>query len=296
MALDTELPETPLVLCRALLDLKDFQAACVAGRQATGLAPESFEAHALLGLALSSCGDWAGSAVSYQVALDLKPDQTAVRVKLATVLTESGHYEPAIAHFRQAVAEAPNAFPYHAALGTALQRCQDVDGSITAFRRALQLSPDRAEVWRMQGHNFDALGQFDEAAACYERSLELEPSSAETQRNLAGISRLADESTQILRHGEVLVDGAVPVTDRIAAGFALGMVFDRSAAHDRAFHAFDTANELARIDYAQKGEVFDGPAVRKDVDAQIKQFSRAALAIALAQSGVRAVPRPAGLW
>jgi tetratricopeptide (TPR) repeat protein len=280
MALDTELPVAPLILCRALLELKDFPAACVAGGQATGLAPESCEAHALLGQALSGWGDWTESAACYQVALDLKPAQTAVRVKLAAALTEGGHYEPAIAHLRQAATEAPNAFPYHAALGVALRRSQDVRGSMAAFQRALELSSNWPEVWRMQGENFDALGRFDDAAICYRRSLELEPSSAATRRNLAEIGRLDDESTQIARLGEVLVNADVPATDRIAAGFALGTLFDRSAAYDRAFHAFDTANKLARIDYAQKGEVFEADAVRKDVDARIAQFSHAALAMA----------------
>jgi tetratricopeptide (TPR) repeat protein len=289
-ALDPNLPEAALILCRAMLDLGDPQAAVEAGRQAVALAPASFDAHSYLGLAHENLKNWRAAAVAYRAALDLEPGRVTMQVTLGSVLSESGQYDSAIRLLRQAATAAPNELPPYVALGLALQRSQDIAESIVVFRRALELAPFRADIWRIQGGNFDAIGQFDEAARCYNQSLELDPGSAEARRSLAKIGRLGNDPAEVDRLTTVLGNVDAPIWDRIAAGFALGTQFDKDRSYDRAFAAFETANQLAKAHYATQGEVFDARLLRRDVESHILGFDPAALAIGRLNGHASEVP------
>jgi tetratricopeptide (TPR) repeat protein len=290
MALDPDLPEAPLMLCGALLDLGNDAEAADAGRRAVALAPASYDAYACLGLALENLKDWRAAAAAYQTAVELEPTRPATLIRLATALSELGQYYPAIRYFREATSLAPDERLAHAGLGVALQRGEDTAGSIAAFQRALELAPDRADVWHLQGRNFDAIGQFDEAAACYNRSLELDPGSAEVRRSLANIGKLENGASEIASLGGVLANTALPVLNRIAAGFALGTLLDKTGVYDGAFQAFETANTLARAYHAARGESFDIAKVRRDIDSRIKGFDRGALAAAGIQGNPSELP------
>ena len=279
MAQDPDQPEAPLILSRALLDLGDSGGAAVAARQAIALNMKSTEAHANLGLALEGLKDWQGAATAYRTVLNQDPARLIDQVRLAAVYSELGQQDAAIPLFRDAHRRAPSELPPMIGLGQALQRAEDIDGSIAALQRALELAPGRADVWRMQGGNFDALGRFGEAADCYDRALQIEPASAETRRSLAKIGRLVNVPDEVARLAEALASESRPAMDRIAAGFALGILHDKAGDHDDAFKAFESANRLAKAYHFASGAKFDARELKNIVDSHIAGFNGAALAI-----------------
>jgi tetratricopeptide (TPR) repeat protein len=73
-------------------------------------APESFEAHELLGLVYARQSKTQQAAEQLQIAVRLKPDSAAARTNLATSLMHAGRIAPAEEQFRKALALEPNDF------------------------------------------------------------------------------------------------------------------------------------------------------------------------------------------
>lgn len=279
MVLDRDLTEACIILGHCMLDMGDPVAAAEAARQALTVAPDTVAALLILGTAQEGLKAYQDAAFTYRTILGLLPENLPVQVRLAAVLSELGQLDEAVRLYRRAADLAPAELPPFVGLGMALQRAEDVAGSMVALARALELAPMRADVWRMQGGNFDALGRFDEAAACYRRALEIDPTSGETRRSLAIIGRLSVDAAEIERLEHIFADEAQPERDRIAAGFALGVSFDKAGDYDKAFPAYQMANRLAKTYHSASGIVFDADHLRRDVDAQIAGFTPTALAM-----------------
>jgi Sulfotransferase family len=75
-----------------------------------------------------------------------------------------------------------------------------------------------------------------------------------------------------------------PVSDRVSAGFALGMLLDNADRYDDAFPCFAQANSLYRQQRAEAGERFEPEAFRDQVDGLI-EISTPALFSAIASWG-----------
>ena len=113
-------------------------------------------------------------------------------------------------------------------------------------------------------------GRFDAAEEAYRRTLALEPELIDALHDLVSMGGRFDDDAATRAIRDVLEDPARPVRDRVAAGFALGKVYDRSGAYDEAFDApLRSANRLLRDDRAAHGHVFDRNRFRALVDRQI---------------------------
>src|ERR1700738_2549831 len=95
-------------------------------------------------------------------------------------------------------------------------------------------------------------GRSAQALRCFRRVLDLDPDWPEGYRSLAAAGQQADEP-QLRRLAAVLKNRGRSVSDRISAGFALGMLLDNGERCDEAFPCFAEANALHRQPGAAAG-------------------------------------------
>jgi hypothetical protein len=132
------------------------------------------------------------------------------------------------------------------------------------------LAPAYTAAWHELGTVLRSSGRFEEALCCFRRAIDLDPDWPEAYRSLAVTGQRAADEAQLRRLEAVLKDRGRSASDRISAGFALGMLLDNAECCDEAFPCFAEANALHRQQRAQAGEYFDIVALRRQEDDLIE--------------------------
>jgi tetratricopeptide (TPR) repeat protein len=253
-------------LAAALNQQQEFAAGLASSKRAIALIPEFFGAHVNHADALMGLERFAEAEAPLRRALDLAPDRAQTHRDLGWALAKIGSYEEAVACLEQATALDPNDPATHFALGTAHYIKKDLPGSEAGLRRAVALAPNYAAAWHELGTVLRSSGRFDEALICFRRARDIDPDWPEVYRSLAVTGQQAADEAQLRRLEAVLKDRGRSVSDRVSAGFALGMLLDNAERCDEAFPCFAEANALHRQQRAEAGERFDIGALRRQVD------------------------------
>jgi tetratricopeptide (TPR) repeat protein len=269
IALDPDYGMAHNNLAAALNQQDEFVAGLASSERAVALIPEFFgayvnRANALMGLERFAEAEW-----PLRRALDFAADRAQTHRDLGWALAKLGRCEEAVACLEQAIALDPHDPMAHFALGTTLYLRKDLPGSEAELRRAVALAPHYTAAWHELGTVLRSSGRFDEALFCFRRTIDLDPDWPEAYRSLAVTGQQADEA-QLRRLEAVLKDPERSVSDRISAGFALGMLLDNAERFDEAFPRFAEANALHRQQRAEAGERFDIDALRRQVDDLIE--------------------------
>jgi len=256
-------------LAAALNQQQELAAGLASSERAIALIPEFLGAHVNQADALMGLERFAEAEAPLRRALDLAPDRAQTHRDLGWVLAKIGCYEEAVACLEQAIALDSNDPATHFALGTALYMKKDLPGSEAGLRRAVALAPNYTAAWHELGTVLRSSGRFEEALFCFRRTVDLDPDWPEAYRSLAVTGQQADDA-QLRRLEAVLKNRGRPVSDRISAGFALGMLLDNAERCDEAFPCFAEANALHRQQRSEAGERFDIEALRRQVDDLIE--------------------------
>jgi tetratricopeptide (TPR) repeat protein len=256
-------------LAAALNQQEEFPAGLASSEQAIALIPEFFGAYVNRADALMGLGRFAEAEGPLRRALDLTADRAQTHRDLGWVLVKLGCCEEAVACLEQAIALDPDDSTTHFALGTTRYLRKDLPGSEAELRRAVALAPRYTAAWHELGTVLRSSGRFEEALRCFRRVLDLDPDWPEGYRSLAVTGQQADEP-QLRRLAAALKNPGRSVSDRISAGFALGMLLDNAERCDEAFPCFAEANALHRQQQAAAGERFDIDALRRQMDDLIE--------------------------
>ncbi len=257
-------------LAAAFNQQEEFAAGLASSERAIAVIPEFFGAYANHAAALMGLERFAEAEGPLRRALDLAPDRAQTHRDLGWVLAKLGRCEEAVASLEQAIALDPDDPTTHFALGTTLYLRKDLPGSEARLRRAVALAPDYTAAWHELGTVLRSLGRFDEALMCFGRAREIDPDWPEVYRSLAVTGQQFTDDAQLRRLEAVLKNRERSVSDRISAGFALGMLLDNAECWDEAFPCFAEANALHRQQRAQAGERFDIAVLRRQVDHLIE--------------------------
>jgi tetratricopeptide (TPR) repeat protein len=257
-----------------MLNLTDhFEAALESCRTALRLNPALIEAHLNLAVALRSLRRDAEAEEPLRQALALKPDRAETLNDLATLLRELRRYQDAVPLHESAIAMRPDDAAMCAAFGATLFRMNQVPRALPLFRHAVALAPDLAEVWVSCGIAERAAGLFDEAERCFRRAIAIQPDLSAAHWNLAYNERQSADSEEARRLETLFTRPDTPAADRIAAGFALGKIFDDADRFEQAFPLFAEANAMFRRMRAETGEMFDAAAFERHVAMLISEFT-----------------------
>jgi tetratricopeptide (TPR) repeat protein len=151
---------------------------------ALALAPESPDAHAVMGDLLIDASEPEAAEAEFRRAL-AGENSAAMRTKLAEALRLQGDFAEAVAELRQAIQLDPRFARAHSGLGLALRAQRNFPESTAAYQEAIRLDPDLidahnglAVVLANQGRLTDAVGEFREI-------IRVDPDSAIGYYNLA---------------------------------------------------------------------------------------------------------------
>ncbi|HEX5272368.1 MAG TPA: tetratricopeptide repeat protein [Gemmataceae bacterium] len=117
-------------------------------RRAVEAAPQSFQAHQILGEVLFVRRDYAGATAAFREAVRLDPGNGSVHHALAHALLAGGELEGAIDSFRTAARYLPESAKAQRDLGDALARAGRTDEAAEHLRQAVRLDPADEEARR----------------------------------------------------------------------------------------------------------------------------------------------------
>jgi tetratricopeptide (TPR) repeat protein len=257
-------------LAAALNQQEEFAAGLASSERAISVIPEFFGAYVNHADALMGLERFAEAEAPLRRALDLALDRAQTHRDLGWVLAKIGHYGEAVACLEKAIVLDPDDPATHFALGTTLYIEKEPAGSEAALRRAVALAPDYTAAWHELGTVLRSFGRFDEALTCFRRARDIDPDWPEVYRSLAVTGQQAGDEAQLQRLEVLLRNRERSVSDRISAGFALGMLLDNADRCEEAFPCFAEANALHRQQRAEAGERFDLAALRRQVDGLIE--------------------------
>lgn len=226
------------------------------------------DAHLNYGNALREAGRLAEAVESYRRAIELMPERAQTHRDLGWALAKLGRLDEAAASHRRAVALDPADAESHYALGASLHMANDLPAGEASLRQTLELMPDHAAAWHEIGTVLRSAGRIAEALSCFRRALDLAPEMPEIYRSLAVTGQQASE-VELNRLRGMVASPERGISDRVAAGFALGMLLDNAERCDEAFPCFEEANALHRGQLAAAGQRFDPQQLRRRVDELI---------------------------
>lgn len=255
-------------------------------QRAVQLLPQDAEAHNHLALALLDAGRAAEAAGHLQQSLRLKPEDLGVWMRLGNLLTDMGRLEEAASCYSRAAQLAPNHVEIRYRLGFVSMGLGRYAQAADNFERATALQPANAELHAHLGNALRMLGRTAEAETQFRSAIDLNPDLTDAWVGLAYLRRLTSADSAWLSEVQRLL--ARPMNSRaaIALHYAVGKYFDDTEDFDRAFSAFERANELVR----QQGRHFDAGQVIRDVDRILETFDAGWLADARAQGQASSQP------
>ena len=153
-------------------------------------APEVYQAHYNIALALEQKGDWAGSAAALEKYVAQDPENAEAILKLATALDRSGETLPLYEKSASLDPENPiTAFN----LGLAMFQSGNNEQAASHFRRSLDLDATLADSHYMLGHVLLRQGDAAGARQSYEKFLELAPDSPNADAAREAVERLKNQ-------------------------------------------------------------------------------------------------------
>jgi len=179
-----------LSLADALLQLKLFQPASIACRQALLMAPGDREISQKLAAALRAEGQLESARNVLQSLCAANSRDWGSRFLLAGILADMGQEQQAIRHLQQAISLQPRFPEASNNLALLLRAAGETSGAEAQLRKALAIRPDYAAAWNNLGNLCVELSRTAEAADCYSKAISIDPEYAEAHTNRALVSLL----------------------------------------------------------------------------------------------------------
>jgi tetratricopeptide (TPR) repeat protein len=210
--------------------------------------------------------DALGDAASRWLAAD--PSAEEARVALAYAHAQQDDYDAAVEIYRPLVEAQPGDADHAATFAQYLLWSRDLEAAEQFYSRALEARPGHAGAAAGLARLNIYKGKFGEAADLARAAIESDPVNVDAyaQLLLADNSRFSEED--LMRLQAIAMDNAIEPERRAIAWFTLGDAYHRRREPDRAFDAWEKANNLKRGVAAP----YDPRATEKLVDRLIASF------------------------
>jgi TolB-like protein/DNA-binding winged helix-turn-helix (wHTH) protein/Flp pilus assembly protein TadD len=152
--------------------------AYAAARKALDLNPDSAEAHASLGLAMSHLWDWTGAEAEFRRALQLDPQYANAHHWYGDYLSMQHRYEQALAEARRALQLDPLNLMISTWLGLRYYLAHDYSHAIEQNRGSVELDPNFAAAHLLLGEDYIQAGLHSEAVDELKRAANLSGGSS----------------------------------------------------------------------------------------------------------------------
>lgn len=253
-----------------------FQKAILSFSKAIEINPSFAEAHHDLGSILAILNRLDDAIAAHSRAIALKPGFADAHYSLGNLLSRKGRTGEALTACRRAVELKPRFADAHVSIGAIMLIEHRAAEAVECYRKAFEIDPRQYKILNYIGAALLAQGKFDEAATHFRSFLEKCP---ETEfglgfRNLVSAGRIAVGPKDFLRLASLLNDPDSPLDNRVAAGFALGKLFDDAGRFDEAFSCYADGNSLWKQHRAAAGDRYRPELVHRNFDHLIAAFNR----------------------
>ena len=179
--------------------------------------------------------------------LEKQPDRVDALTNLGGALTEMERYDEALAVLTAGPRTGARELKVLGTLAVPLYRRMDADELTAVGRTYCDLSPDNVDILTMLAGGLTWLGKLDEAREVCQAGLAVQPDKVFRFKHQLNEMKLdgADRDA-VAQFRADLDNAALPMIERLVAGFSLGTALQRLADYDAAFAAFATANALVR--------------------------------------------------
>jgi tetratricopeptide (TPR) repeat protein len=132
------------------------------------------------------------AVTNYEATLRLKPDSADAHANLGNALSMlGGHDADALAHYEAALRLNPELAAVHYSLALLLSRIPGRQAdAIHHGEEALRLKPDYLDAYNGLAIIHAQQGQWDEAKACWEKALVIDPNYMTARQNLDLLARM----------------------------------------------------------------------------------------------------------
>ena len=154
-----------------LYDAGKVDAAVAEWKETLRLAPQTAQAHHLLGLAFRDQKDHTQAAAAFQQALRLEPDNATAHVHLARAFEALGREQEAFDTYQKALQLVPSAPYVHNRLGYIFAGREDWQGAANAWYQTIQLAPRYAYAYANYGEALEKMGRKKEALSTYKNAV-----------------------------------------------------------------------------------------------------------------------------
>ncbi len=154
-----------------LYDAGKVDAAVAEWQETLRLAPQTAQAHHLLGLAFRDQKDHTQAAAAFQQALRLEPDNATAHVHLARAFEALGKEQEAFDTYQKALQLVPSAPYVHNRLGYILAEREDWQGAANAWYQTIQLAPHYAYAYANYGEALEKMGREKDALSTYKNAV-----------------------------------------------------------------------------------------------------------------------------
>jgi len=137
--------------------------AYAAARKALEINPESAEAHAFLGLAMSHRWDWTGAEAEFSRALQLDPQYANAHHWYGDYLSIRGRHDEALAEAKHALELDPLNLMISTWVGLRYYMARDYSRAIDQNRNSVELDPNFAAAHLLLGEDYRGAGLHSEA-------------------------------------------------------------------------------------------------------------------------------------
>ena len=206
----------------------------------------------------------------YEKSISVNPKMAHAHTNLSIVLRMNKRYDLAVQHAENARKLAPNNSDVNNNLGVAYEYFGDYSNALKYYEKAKKINPNSIDVLKNIAAIYAVHDQKDKAIACYRKIQYLKPSYGEAYRSLVGLKKYTSEDDpDALLIKEKLHQSELSESDRASFLFALGKIYDDSRSYDKAFRAWQEANDI--IDSHIK---FDMSTLSTYVDTHIATFTK----------------------
>jgi tetratricopeptide (TPR) repeat protein len=200
--------------------------------------------------------------------LRIRPDDAAFCCTLGTQLAATGQLDAAIEALQRACSLQPGLAMAWYDLGVLLVRAVRFEESEAALRKASELAPDNPRARLQLADLLKMAGHADAAATVYRGMLKVHPGRGDAWWGLADLKRGGLGSDDIPAMQAAMRDPRAGERDRVALGFAIARVLDRS---DRCTEAMAVLEETHA--HACKLQPWDATAFARGLDAVLAAFA-----------------------
>lgn len=152
---------------------------------ALALAPDSPDAHDVMGDLFLDVLEPEAAEAEFRKALAVEKESSSRRTKLAEALRLQGRFDEAVTELREALRIDPGSARAHSGLGLALRGQGDTAGAIAEYREAIRLDPDLIDAHNGVAVVLATQGRLEDAVAEFREIVRVDPDSAIGYYNLA---------------------------------------------------------------------------------------------------------------